>query len=93
MKISTIEMVAFLIIIIMVAGAFRCADKPEMIEATYTVKKGDTLWSIAERFCPNTMDKREYVWKVQKTNEFPDDTYLMPNIEIKILKEVKRGDT
>ena len=86
--------VIFILIIVMAIFAigFRCADKPEMIEAAYTVKKGDTLWSIAERFCPNTMDKREYVWKVQKMNEFPDDTYLMPNIEIKILKEVVRSE-
>ena len=86
--------VIFLVIIIAVicAVGFRFGDKPEMIEATYTVKKGDTLWSIAERFCPDTMDKREYVWNVQKMNGLPDNEYLLPNAEIKILIEVIRDE-
>lgn len=89
MKPVTIAIILILILII----AFTVAasqDKPEMIEATYTVKKGDTLWSIAERYCPNTMDKREYIWIVQKINNLSQNTYLIPNAEIKILKEVSR---
>ena len=83
--------IIILIFIVIFAIACRASDKPEMYIASYTVKDGDTLWSIAKRYCPNTMDKREYIYKVKKLNNLPQNTFLLPNVEIKILKEIKNG--
>lgn len=83
--------IIILIFIVIFAIACRASDKPQMYEAPYTVKIGDTLWSIAERYCPNTMNKCEYVYKLRKLNGLPQNTYLLPNTKIKILKEIKNG--
>ena len=90
MKPTTIGMIAFLIIIILLAGAFRYADKPEMKVCTYTVQKGDTLWSLSRKYCPNEWDLRKWTWEVQKLNHLTTDEYLLPGAQIKILKKVKR---
>lgn len=37
-------------------------------EISYTVQDGDTLWSICENYCPNSMDLREYIHLVQEAN-------------------------
>ena len=78
-------------ILALIAVGFRCAEKPELYESTYRIEKGDTLWSLATRYAPGTMDLREWMWKVQKLNNLPDNEYLMPGAEIRILKEVKRS--
>lgn len=52
-------------------------------ETTYVVSRGDTLWSIAQQFCPEDMDTREYIYKL---NISPD---LQPGQTITILREVK----
>ena len=35
---------------------------------TYTVKPGDTLWSIAEKYKPSWVDTREYIYEIQDLN-------------------------
>lgn len=41
----------------------------EYTETTVAVHSGDTLWSIAEEYCPDDMDKREYVRHIMTDNE------------------------
>lgn len=52
-------------------------------EIEYTVARGETLWSIAEDYCPEDMDIREYI----------DRLHISPDIyegqTIIILEEVK----
>lgn len=44
------------------------ADR-EYTETTVIVKTGDTLWSVAELYCPNDMDKRKYIYAMQEDND------------------------
>ena len=46
------------------------AGKPrEYCEETVTVRSGDTLWGIADAYCPEDMDKREYIRAIEADNE------------------------
>ena len=36
---------------------------------TYTVSPGETLWEIAEKYCPEDMDIREYIYEIEKLND------------------------
>ena len=35
----------------------------------YTVTEGETLWTIAEEYCPEDMDIRKYIYEVEKLND------------------------
>lgn len=57
---------AVAVIAVLLAGA----GKPrEYSEETVTVQSGDTLWSIAGAYCPEDMDKREYIRAIEADNE------------------------
>lgn len=43
-------------------------DRVDWERATYTVRTGDSLWSISGRYCPDNVDRREWIAKVQKMN-------------------------
>lgn len=40
-----------------------------LTEEKYTVQSGDSLWMIAEEFCPASLDKRNYIDKVMERND------------------------
>lgn len=44
-------------------------DREEQNKVVYTVKEGDTLYSIAKEFKPKEMDVREYVHKIRELND------------------------
>lgn len=46
----------------------------ETTEVTYTVSKGETLWSIAERYKQDNQDPRDYIYKVKKLNDMTSAT-------------------
>lgn len=52
---------------VLLAGAVR--TEREYGEKTVTVRSGDTLWSVAEQYCPDNMDKREYVHIIETDND------------------------
>ena len=52
---------------VLLAGAGRA--EREYSEETVTVRSGDTLWDIAGAYCPEDMDKREYVHMLEVDNE------------------------
>jgi hypothetical protein len=43
-------------------------DRVDWERTTYTVQMGDSLWSISGRYCPDNVDRREWIGKVQKIN-------------------------
>lgn len=59
-----------LIIAIIVTTMFASCHKKDVNwnETSYTVSIGETLWDIAEEYCPNDMDCREYIYEVKKLN-------------------------
>lgn len=50
------------------------ADR-EYTEATVLIHSGDTLWEIAEMYCPRDMDKREYVRLLMTDNDCGADIH------------------
>ena len=55
------------------AAALRLAGagkvQSEYSEETVTVQSGDTLWGIADAYCPDDMDKREYIREIEADND------------------------
>ncbi len=52
----------------------------------YRVTRGDTLWEIASGYCPDGMDKREYISRVSRINNigsyiYPGEVLLLPVYE------------
>lgn len=43
-------------------------SKHKWREKEIEVYKGETLWKISERFCPNDFDRREWISMVKKIN-------------------------
>lgn len=52
---------------LLLAGAGRA--EREYSEETVTVRSGDTLWGIADMYCPEGMDKREYIRAIEADND------------------------
>lgn len=57
---------AVAVAVVLLAGAGRA--EREYSEETVTVRSGDTLWGIADAYCPEDMDKREYVHMLEADN-------------------------
>ena len=65
---SSAVMLAIIIVALLLSGGK--ADKPQTyVEDTVVVRSGDTLWGIADMYCPEGMDKREYVRKLEADND------------------------
>ena len=56
----------------------------EWDEETYIVKSGDTLWTIADKYCPEIVDKREWIHEVQELNNL-HGSILHPGQRLKVL--------
>ena len=69
MKMKIVAIVVLIYALIAIA-----LPKPEhnFEETTYAVKAGDNLWRIASDYCPNTMDKRDYIRLVKERNNLTD---------------------
>lgn len=83
---------AFIIGIIMCGMAidkWLTGDTTPMKEQTYTISKGETLWSIARRYKPEHMPYEQYLYELKKTNN-EDISKLYPGQTITIL--VEKGD-
>lgn len=57
-----------LLAVIVTCGAWAC-NTHERDEFAYTVKPGDTLWSIAVKHSPDGADVCRYIFDIQQDNE------------------------
>ena len=79
------NMLVAILLIVVVVIAIRLSNKEEKgYELTnYIVRSGDTLWSIAEKYAPEEMDIREYIYFIQEDNELINKT-IYPNMNLTI---------
>ena len=59
-------------------------------EETYRVRSGDSLWSISGEYCPNSVDRQEWINKVRKINDI-DGSIIYPGQVITILAPAEEG--
>ena len=58
-------------------------EEAEIID--YTISKGQTLWSIAKEYTPDSKDIRQTIYEIKQLNNMSDSTvYENQTIKIKI---------
>lgn len=74
--IAALTLVALLIValIILIFAVQPTMNRVEWTEEIYIVRSGDTLWAIADKYCPDIVDKREWIYEVQNLNKIGDST-------------------
>lgn len=81
--IRSMAIVIFLLIALFNTCIAKSNTEAETI--TYTVSKGETLWSIAREYTPNNKDIRETIYEIKKINNMTDSA-IYPGQEIQIKK-------
>ena len=77
--------VLLLCAVLLIAIGISCKADVQTKQVTYIVQPNDTLWQIADEYCPKNMDKREYIFNLKKHNGLGD--YIQPYDHIEILVE------
>ena len=79
------NMLVAILLIVVVVIAIRLSNKEEKgYELTnYIVRTGDTLWSIAEKYAPDDMDIREYIYFIEEDKSIENKS-IYPEMELKI---------
>ena len=70
-EICTICTVVFLMITFLVIAI---TPKYSFTETTYVVRSGDCLWTIAEKYCPNSMNTWDYIHRIYDANSLTSYT-------------------
>ena len=82
--IRTITIAIFLLIAIFNFSIAKSnQEEAEIID--YTISKGQTLWSIAKEYTPDSKDIRQTIYEIKQLNNMSDSTvYENQTIKIKI---------
>ena len=63
-------------------------DAIEWQETTYRVQEGDSLWAISGEYCPDKVDRREWIDEVRALNGL-DDSVIHPGQKLTVLAPAK----
>jgi len=67
--------VIVIVSILLLNHAFQSTmDAIEWHEQTYQVKDGDTLWAISGKYCPDSVDRREWIDEIRALNHLSGST-------------------
>lgn len=86
MKGKVIVVALCLMLVATVAINSKADVNTESVE--YVVQAGDTLWSIAEKYAPNDMDTRKYIYNLMKDNDL-ESSDIYTNMVLVIERETK----
>ena len=78
---STAILIFVLIALFNVSIAKSNKEEAEIVE--YTISRGETLWSIASKYTPDSKDVRETIYEIKKLNNM-EDSNIYENQVIKI---------
>ena len=81
--IRSIAIVIFLLIAIFNVSIAKSNNEEEII--SYTIAPGQSLWSIAREYTPNSKDIRETIYEIKQLNNMTDST-IYPGQTIQIKK-------
>lgn len=65
-------------------------DDIEWRETAHQVQAGDSLWTLASAYCPDQVDRREWVEEIRALNGLHDST-IHPGQRLTVLAPVKEG--
>lgn len=81
--IRSVTILIFLLIALFNISVAKSDEEAEIID--YTITPGETLWSIAGEYTPNSKDVRETIYEIKKLNNMTDSNiYAGQTIKIKI---------
>ena len=81
--IRSLVIVVFLLIALFNVSIAKSSNEAEIID--YTIAPGQTLWSIAREYTPNSKDIRETIYEIKQLNNMTDSSiYPRQTIQIKI---------
>ncbi len=61
-------LVAMLLITLVCSREDEKPKREDFVPVTRVIKAGDTAWRIADEYCPETLDKREYLGWCEQLN-------------------------
>lgn len=74
-------------VIAVTVGAYGCQADGEAAKEAYTVKRGDTVWSIAGKYASDEEDIRDVCRKIMEDNQLGKDADVVPGQRIVITHE------
>lgn len=74
-------------VIAVTVGAYGCRADGQAVEEQYTVKHGDTVWSIAGKYASDEEDIRDVCRRIIEDNRLGKDADVTPGQRIVITHE------
>lgn len=74
-------------VIAVTVGAYGCRADGEAVKEAYTVKRGDTIWSIAGQYVTEEEDIRDVCQRIIDDNRLGKDADVTPGQRIVITHE------
>ena len=92
MKLLNNPVIAVLILLVLITVAFlvlsladfSTMDRVAWQEETYRVKSGDSLWELSGVYCPDNVDRREWIDEVQSLNGLTS-SFIYPGQRLTVL--------
>ena len=78
-------------LLLIVVVCLRESEKPgrdDFVPVVRVIKAGDTAWQIADEYCPETLDKREYLGWCEQLNG-GDIGYIRAGEQVVFLEYVR----
>lgn len=80
---------AVILVAVLLLSSFQSTmDGIEWEEEIYKVRAGDSLWAISGDYCPDSVDRREWIDEVQALNDLPDSN-IHPGQKLIVLAPTK----
>lgn len=74
-------------VIAVTVGAYGCRADGETVKEAYTVKHGDTVWSIARKYAGDEEDIRDVCQRIIDDNRLGKDADVTPGQQLVITHE------
>ena len=91
-------LITVLLLLVLIAACFLVLalvgrptmDRVEWREETYRVQSGDSLWTISREYCPDEVDRREWIDAVQTRNGLTS-SFIYPGQRLTVLVPVEEA--